>query len=62
MKNSLPRVITLSGVKHIRLIWVCAWCSKTSYPKLHPQEEYTHGICEEHLRIQLSLYLAKKRE
>lgn len=34
-----------------KLINVCAWCPKNTYPKLAPNEDYTHGLCDKHYML-----------
>lgn len=42
---------TTKGKTVKRLINVCAWCPKNTYPKLETHEDYTHGLCEKHYQI-----------
>lgn len=55
-------IITLSGVKHIRLIMVCAWCPKNRYQPLKKNEEYSHGICKTHLTQVTKERIAKRQD
>ncbi len=48
------------STSHHILVSVCAWCPKFSHPKLKSGEEYTHGICTNHLR-QLRKELKQRR-
>lgn len=34
--------------KSTDLVMACAWCPKTTYPKLKINQQYTHGMCEKH--------------
>jgi hypothetical protein len=39
--------------EQVRLIFACAWCPKDTYTLLRKDEEYTHGVCNKHLRLLL---------
>jgi hypothetical protein len=46
------KITNATGSKKIkRLVSVCAWCPKDSYPELADSEEYTHGLCEKHYQM-----------
>lgn len=49
-QTKIQPIITLQGLKYIRLVLVCAWCPKVSHTPLRENEEYTHGICKTHER------------
>ncbi len=57
MVGSMLRYTTGEKVK---LIFACAWCSKDTYPALDDDEEYTHGVCDRHLRFLLSSLKERK--
>lgn len=42
-----------------KLINVCAWCPKNTYPPLNEFEEYSHGLCERHYQL-LSKHAVKE--
>lgn len=49
MKKTIYVKIEEKPLKMVKkMIKVCAWCPKNSYPKLKKSEEYTHGLCEKH--------------
>lgn len=33
----------------VQLVEACAWCPRSTYPSLKAHQEYTHGICSDHL-------------
>jgi len=47
--------------KRVELVEVCAWCSRSNYPKLAKDQEYTHGLCGTHYRG-LIVSLHKEKE
>ncbi len=53
MKNEMfVKIRNDASSKRVKkLINVCAWCPKSSYPKLEEYEDYTHGLCEKHYQL-----------
>lgn len=51
---------TLQGEK-VYLVFACAWCPKWTLKKLRRNEQYSHGICEKHLSLELEEYKHSKQ-
>lgn len=37
--------------ERVELIQACAWCPRSKQPTLKQHQEYTHGVCSEHLLV-----------
>lgn len=53
------------GPEFKTVVSVCAWCPPSTYPPLKPGEDYSHGICKEHLEkykrdLKIDVYLKKR--
>lgn len=55
----LPTLLTqYTQNTSIELVFSCAWCPKETEKALKPQQEYTHGMCQQHKE----LFIAKVKE
>lgn len=52
-KNMQTTMIQYQTGEEVQLILVCAWCPKSGYPMLEQGQEYSHGMCDDHLEVMM---------